>query len=239
MTVFRERFETYFHFGAPIDAGRMKLRRSDEFLDLAQGLYKETVLRCSTGLRTVAHIAEGDLVMTFDHGFRPVVAVERFSFARLGRDLPEAFWPLRLPPGLFGNAGERFVAPDQCLMIESDLAEEEYGDPFVLVPGKVLALLPQVERTRPGPERAIHRLRFERPELVVTNQGAVLLCDTGSFFDDWQNLVPDEDLGQLMNYTALPFEMAADLLRREIRRDGGIDAHLQKHLTRMHERVAG
>ena len=68
--------------------------------------------------------------------------------------------------------------------------------------------------------------------------GAVLLCDTGSFFDDWQNLAPDENIDQLLSYTSLPFDMAADLLRREIRRDGGIEAHLHKHLTRMAGRQA-
>lgn len=238
MTMFRNTFAELFHFDPRLEAVGHSLRRCDEFLDLAQGLYRETVLQTAEGPRSVARIGAGDLVATFDHGLQPVRLVERFDFARLSGMLPEVYWPLRLPMGMFGNAQDRYVAPEQCLLIESDLAEEEMGDAFVLVPAKVLALLPGVERVKPAPERTIFRLRFDRPELVVTDNGAVLLCDTGSFFDDWQNLAPDENIDQLLSYTSLPFDMAADLLRREIRRDGGIEAHLHKHLGRMAGRQA-
>ena len=208
-------------------------RASDALLDLGQGLYGETVLITAEGPRAVARIAAGDRLMTFDHGFQPVSHVERLAFARIPVEIPESMWPLRIPVGLFGNAQDRFVAPDQNILIESDLAEMEFGDPFVLIPARVLAALPQVERVKPSPERVIHRLRFERPELVVTDGGAVLLCDTGSIFDHWEAPDQDRDDGTPLGYSTLPYHEAADLMRREIAHDGGINAHLAKNLSRM------
>lgn len=208
-------------------------RASDALLDLGQGLYGETVLLAAEGPRAVARIAAGDRLMTFDHGLQVVNHVERLAFSRIPVEIPEAMWPLRIPVGLFCNAQDRFVAPDQHLLIESDLAEEEYGDPFVLVPARVLAALPQVERVKPSRERVIHRLRFDHPELVVTDGGAVLLCDTGSIFDHWDAPQQDRDDGAPLGYSTLPFDLAASLLRREIARDGGFSAHLAKNLSRM------
>ncbi|MBD3787563.1 MAG: Hint domain-containing protein [Sphingomonadales bacterium] len=208
-------------------------RASDALLDLGHGLYGETVLVTAEGPRAVARISAGDRLMTFDHGFQVVSHVERLAFSRIPVDIPESMWPLRIPVGLFGNAQDRFIAPDQNILIESDLAEMEFGDPFVLIPARVLAALPQVERVKPSPERVIHRLRFERPELVVTEGGAVLLCDTGSIFDHWEAPDQDRDDGTPLGYSSLPYHEAADLMRREIAHDGGVAAHLAKNLSRM------
>jgi len=240
MSVLSDAFAGLLDLDAHPALARHALRRTDDFLNLAQGIYSETLLLTAEGPRPVGRVAEGDLVMTFDHGLRPVRWVERFDFTRLSGDLPEAIWPLRVPAGLFGNAQERFLAPEQCLLLESDLAEVELGDPFILVPARVLGLLPQVERVAPASARTIHRLRFAQPELVMAANGAVLLCETGSIFDHWQGFA-EEDHGPLLSYTSLPFDMARDLLSREIQHDGGIAAHLEKHLMRMnqHLRVAG
>ncbi|WP_083392600.1 Hint domain-containing protein [Rhodobacter xanthinilyticus] len=209
----------------------------DSFIDLGHGLYAETVLLTTDGPRPIARVAVGDRVLTFDHGPQPVRHIERVEFSWLRTEVPEALWPLRLPPGLFGNTEERFVAPQQALLLESDIAEEDYGDPFVLIPANVLALIPQVERVKPSSERVIFRPRFDRPELVLTEDGAVMLCDTGSMIDDW-GFYDDDDAP--LSYTTLPEDFAVDLLKREIARDGGIEAHIAKHLSRFEKfREAG
>jgi hypothetical protein len=236
MPTIKDKISQLFDLEERPETFRRFLRRTDDYLNLAQGIYGETLLLTAEGPRAVGRIAEGDLVMTFDHGLQSVCGVERFEFARLSRDLPGAIWPLRVAAGLFGNAQERFLAPEQCLLLESDLAESELGDPFVLVPARVLGLLPQVDRVAPTPERVIHRLRFAQPELVMAANGAVLLCETGSIFDHWQGFA-EEDRGPLLSYTSLPFDMARDLLSREILQDGGIAAHLDKHLKRMNQHL--
>ena len=64
-----------------------------------------------------------------------------------------------------------------------------------------------------------------------------MLCDTGSMIDDW-GFYDDDDAP--LSYTTLPEDFAVDLLKREIARDGGIEAHIAKHLSRFEKfREAG
>ncbi|ETD83899.1 Hint domain-containing protein [Rhodobacter capsulatus] len=233
MTMFRNTFADVFHFDDRMATTGQHLRRTDEFLDLAQGFYGETVLQTARGLRRVSSILEGEKMRTFTGGLAPVLGIERFALTRLRHPMPHRFWPLSLPAGLFGNTRNRFVAPEQCLLLQSDLAARELGKPLLLVPAKVLGLLPQVTAVNPGPKAVLYRLLFERPELVVTDRGAVMLCDIGSMFDDWADLDPHDTLAHLPEVAALPFDAAVDLIRREIALDGGLEAHFAKHLARM------
>ncbi|TKD18295.1 hypothetical protein FBT96_10420 [Rhodobacter capsulatus] len=233
MTMFRDTFADVFHFDDRMATTGQNMRRTDEFLDLAQGFYGETVLQTSRGLRRVSSILEGEKMRTFTGGLAPVVTVERFPLARLRHPMPHRFWPLNLPAGLFGNLRNRFVAPEQCLLLQSDLAARELGKSLLLVPAKVMGLLPQVTTVNPGPKAVLYRFLFERPELVVTDRGAVMLCDIGSMFDDWADLDPHDTLAHLPEVAALPFDAAVDLIRREIALDGGVEAHFAKHLARM------
>lgn len=233
MTRFRDTFADVFHFDDRMATTGQQLRRTDEFLDLAQGFYDETVLQTARGLRRAASILEGEKLRTFTGGLAPVLTVERFPLARLRHPMPHRFWPLSLPAGLFGNTRSRFVAPEQCLLLQSDLAARELGKSLLLVPAKVMGLLPQVTTVNPGPKAVLYRFLFERPELVVTDRGAVMLCDISSMFDDWADLDSHDTLAHLPDVAALPFDAAVDLIRREIALDGGLEAHFAKHLARM------
>ncbi|PTV95978.1 Hint domain-containing protein [Rhodobacter aestuarii] len=233
MTVFRDTFADVFHFDERMATTGQHLRGADEFLDLAQGLYGKTVLQTARGLRRVSSLIEGEEVRTFANGSRAIQVIERFPIERLQHPLPERFWPLALPAGLLGNNDRRLVAPEQCLLLHSELAQIEHDKPLLLVPAKVLSLLPQVTTVNPGPKAVLYRLRFEEPELVMSANGAVLLCDIGSMFDDWADLDPHDTLAHLPDVAALPFDEAFDLIQREIEIDGGIEAHFAKHLEQM------
>ena len=233
MTLFRDTFADVFHFDDRMASTSQQLRHGDEFLDLAQGLYGDTVLQTALGPRRVSHILEGDRLRTFTGRLQTVVAVERFALSRLSHPLPERFWPFELPASLFGTTANRIIAPEQCLLLHSELAAAELGRSLLIVPAKVLGLLPQVRPIDPGPEAVLTRLCFETPELVLTDRGAALLCDIGSMFDDWANLDPHDTLAHLPDVAALPFDAALDLIVREIAQDGGIEAHFAKQLARM------
>ncbi|MBZ4021472.1 hypothetical protein CKO11_03210 [Rhodobacter sp. TJ_12] len=233
MTVFRDTFADVFHFDKRMETTGQNLRGSDEFLDLAQGFYGDTVLQTARGLRRVSNLIEGDRIRTFANGSRPIEVIERFPIERLQHPLPERFWPLELPAGLFGNDEKRLIAPEQCLVLHSELAQIELDKPLLLMPAKVLSLLPEVRAVNPGPKAMLYRLRFETPELVLSARGAVFLCDIGSMFDDWADLDPHDTLAHMPNVAALPFDEAYDMIRREIEIDGGAQAHFEKHLEQM------
>lgn len=235
MTMFRDTFGELFRFHERPHGTGEQLRRGDEFLDLGQGFYGETVLQTTQGPRRVAQLNVGDQVQTFSHGPQPILGIERFALSRLTAPMPEEFWPLVLPVGLMGNARPIHVAPEQTLLVHSDLAEREIGHALVLMPAKVLNLLPQVYRAPPPAGDALHRLRFEHPELVVNNRGAVILADIGSMFDDWADLDGRDTLEELCGFASLKVAEAVALLRREIEIDGGVEAHFAKHLKRMEE----
>ena len=63
------------------------------------GLVKGTRVATELGWRPVDAVAAGDLVLTFDRGMQPVVAVRRRFLADLGA----ASWPLSVPAGALGN----------------------------------------------------------------------------------------------------------------------------------------
>lgn len=239
MTVFRDTFGGVFRFGDRMSARGQQLRGTDEFLDLAQGLYGDTVLQTARGPRRASRIEVGDRLRGFGGTLKTVRGTEHFPLHRLSHGLPERFWPFRLPAGLFGNTRARLIAPEQCLLLHSDLAARELGKGLLLVPAKVLRLLPGVHQVDPGPKAVIYRLHFEVPELVLTDRGAVILCDIGSMFDDWADLDPKDTLAHLPDVAALPSKAAIDLIRREIEIDGGIGPHFAKHLERMERRMRG
>lgn len=155
-------------------------------------------LRVATaiGWRPAAALTEGDPVLTFDHGLQPLAEVIRHT-----GPCDDAEPALHVPPGALGQTDALILLPGTAVLIESDLAEELYGDPFVLIPQ---AALDGFRGIRPVAATAAGgvTLRFDRDEIVFTQPGALLLCPSVAGL-----LGPDSD-----RYQPLPVDLADAIL---------------------------
>lgn len=141
------------------------------------GLRAGTLLACEGDWRPVETLEPGDRVLTFDRGPQPIAEIAREVTWGRGEEGGAAAGPLHVPAGVLGNAEAMELMPDQCVLIESDLAEILYGDPFALVPVALLDGMRGIRRLSPAAGGTdIVRLIFARDEVVFANGSALLFC---------------------------------------------------------------
>lgn len=144
--------------------------------DRLAGLTTGSRVATPRGWRPVETITVGDEVMTFDNGLQPVVAVGRGTHFAAAGDLPAHAVPIHVPIGAIGNDEPMVLLPEQIVMLESDAAEALTGDPFALVPAKMLEGFRGIDRIRGlRPVEAIS-LHFDNDELVFADGGALVLA---------------------------------------------------------------
>ncbi|MEI4263240.1 Hint domain-containing protein [Roseovarius sp. D0-M9] len=129
-----------------------------------------------SGWRAVRAVAPGDLVLTFDAGMQRVEEILSEP-AWPGRGpCPHALWPVEVPAGALGNREVMHVAPDQPILIESDVAEALTGDPFALVPARALVDAHGIHRAPPAEGAEVVTLTFAAEQIVFAGGGAMLHC---------------------------------------------------------------
>lgn len=149
----------------------------DAFLNAAtSGILPDTRVASAFGWRPVQALVPGDLVLTFDHGMQPLVEV-RHHLVQAGtapRDV--ASWPLRVSPGVLGNKAPLLLLPGQVILVESDLAEDLLGDPFVAIEARALGGLDGVTRDRPPARFIAVTLHFEADQAIFGAGGMMIVC---------------------------------------------------------------
>lgn len=153
-------------------------------LPLTDGLYSGTKVASQAGWRPVEAIEPGDQVLTFDAGLQRVSAVRRAPMLAFDGpqepDCPPHHWPLEVPAKALGNRQALLIAPDQLVVLESDSAEDRYGDPFVLVPAAALEGWRGIAPVRPPRRAELVILGFEAPQ-IVHGTGALLYHCPGGY----------------------------------------------------------
>jgi hypothetical protein len=140
------------------------------------GLLPGTRLATDMGWRPVEALAEGDRILTFDGGLRPLCGVTRVPLAPAFGRMPRDFWPLEIPAGIIGNRQALRLLPDQAVLVESDLAERLFDDPFALIRARDFYRLDGVAAVSPDPADMTVQLHFEREEIVFADHGLMFLC---------------------------------------------------------------
>ena len=175
--------------------------RADRVDAETQGMVAGTKVATAGGWRPVEAICAGDKVLTFDGGLQVVAGVTR---RWLEIDLKDAAtWPMTVPAGALGNRETMQLLPAQPVMIESDLAEDLFDDPFALIPADLLDGCGGISRSRPEQRIEVIELHFDRDEIVFANIGALFLCRAKG---DLLSAPCHED------YTVLPRAEAAQLV---------------------------
>lgn len=139
---------------------------------LVDGLASTQFLATPDGWVEAGDLAVGDRVLTFEGGEMPVARVFRSVQALR---VPQPFWPVFLPVGAMDNEEPAELLPAQMVMLESDLAEELHGEPFVLVPASALVGWNGITRRAPEAAEIVH-IQFETPQLVFAGRSLLLGC---------------------------------------------------------------
>lgn len=140
------------------------------------GLTSGTRVATARGWFPVELLSVGDKVMTFDNGLQPLVAITRGTHFAAAGDMPVFAVPIHVPIGALGNEEPLVLLPEQVVMIESDAAEDLTGDPFALVPAKVLEGFRGIERIRGLRPVDTFTLHFENDEVIIAEGSTLLLA---------------------------------------------------------------
>lgn len=150
---------------------------------VAEGILATTPIATPDGWRPAGDLQTGAQVMTFDSGNQTVSQALTLPL----EDPPPEFWPLRIPPWAMDNREEVLLLPEQKVLIESDCAEDLFGDPFALIPARALEGWRGIERCRPPPLLAAVQLRFVRHQVIYASRGVLLSCAGDALAEsDWQ-----------------------------------------------------
>ncbi len=144
-----------------------------------------TCISCPGGPRMIEHIAEGDQVMTMDHGIQTVRWIGRRTYAAVGR-----LAPIKIKAGTLNAIVDLEVSPQHRILLQGPEAELLFGTSEVLVPAKHLVNDDTITVRRGGEVEYIHLL-FDHHEVVWADGVAtetLFLGETGKRALDAENL---------------------------------------------------
>lgn len=144
--------------------------------DLTAGLICGTQVATQLGWRDVGAVVVGDQVLTFDGGMQTVVSVNRKTITSAGDFAPGEEWLMFVPEEALGNQDDMYLLPQQTVMVESDVAEEVFGDPFAMIAATALEGYSGITRVPPPAAIEIVTLTFAQDEVVFANTGALMYC---------------------------------------------------------------
>lgn len=137
------------------------------------GLLSGTHVASNLGWRQAGALSVGDKVLTFDHGMQPVAAIERETVYMPEGGFSPAQCPLYVPVDAIYNRAPMWLMPDQGVMLESELAEDDNGDPFVIVPACALEGYRGIRRGQPGAKLELVMPRCENDEVIYAEAGTL------------------------------------------------------------------
>ena len=177
----------------------------------ARGIVAGTRVATVGGWRTVEDLVPGDPVMTVDNGPQHLVDVRRRALWSGPEPCPEELCPLAAPPTALGNRSPLLLLPEQLVLIESEVAEESYGVPFVLIPAAALEGWRGIAPIEPHRRVETVSLHCAGDEIVYANGVGLIHCSPPDGATGPEPL-PLEPRRTPSGYTVLPLDMARFLV---------------------------
>lgn len=137
----------------------------------ATGILIGTRIATNFGWRNVEALCLGDMVLTFDHGFRSIVGLRRVVLWDGRGTCPEFLLPLKIKRGLLENAQPKHVLPMQGVMVESDAAEDYRGDPFAVLMPSAIERYGLAEKVHQSEPLEVVLLEFDEEEVIYGECG--------------------------------------------------------------------
>lgn len=150
---------------------------------VADGIFATTLIATPDGWCQAGSLRPGAHLLTFDGGAQRITGWQIVPFSQT----PTSFWPLLIPSWAMDNRDEIILLPEQKVLIEADIAEDLYGDPFALIPARALEGWRGIQRCRPPEAAAAVQLRFSQHQVIYASRGLLLSCAGDPLTDsNWQ-----------------------------------------------------
>ncbi|WIY25334.1 Hint domain-containing protein [Parasedimentitalea psychrophila] len=169
------------------------------------GLLAGTHVASNLGWRPVEALSVGDRVLTFDHGMQEITELHRETILMPEEILMDPQCPMFVPQDALHNRVPMWVMPDQGILVESDLAEDAQGDPFVVVPACALEGYRGIHRAAAGQCLQLVMPRFAQDQVIYLEAG--LLAFSATPFSILESAAPRDGL-----YRVLQQDAARDLI---------------------------
>ncbi|MEM1431269.1 MAG: Hint domain-containing protein [Pseudomonadota bacterium] len=177
----------------------------------ARGIVAGTRIATNEGWRRAETICAGEAVMTFDNGPKPVRSVSRRLCPGPSAGKAVAQPLVVLAPGVAGNGSTLMLLPGQPILLESDIAERLYGDPFALLPATAMSELPDVSSMLSETPVGAVSLIFDDEQIVYADGQALLHCEGARTASP--ATLDDAVFGPATPYPVLPLAEARWLLQ--------------------------
>ena len=167
------------------------------------GLPPATVVANDTGWAAIERIVPGDQILTFDNGMQTIVENRVVTIRRAEIPDSKAF-TIHVPKGVLGNSIDMNLMPMQEVVLESDRAEAQFGDPFVLIPALLLDGHKGITRQPLKSEVKLHVLTFESEQIIQINGAMLALAPCQAWFSPFaETAAPEQDCYPRLSPTQL------------------------------------
>lgn len=132
---------------------------------------QDSLIQTVSGPRPVQSLRPGDMVLTCDHGFQPLLWAGHRALDARGLDLMPQHRPIRIAPGALGPgqpARALTVSPQHRILLRSRIVRRMLGIPEVLVPARRLIGLPGVEVLHSARSVTYWHLLFARHQILLS-----------------------------------------------------------------------
>lgn len=131
-----------------------------------------TLIETASGCRPVEHLKTGDLILTKDHGLRPIRWIGSRKLSK--RDLVQLphLRPIRIAAGALGHGKperDLLVSPQHRILVHSKIAKNRFTTPEVLVAAKQLLLVSGIDYAEDLAEVEYFHFIFDEHEIVTSN----------------------------------------------------------------------
>jgi hypothetical protein len=153
------------------------------------GLLNGTLLATNTGWCPIERVQANDPVLTFDNGMQNVVQNRAIIIRKTQIPAAKAF-TMFVPAGALGNQRDMSILPMQEVVLESDIAEEMFGNAFVLAPCALLDGYKGITRHPILTDLSLHMLTFKAEEIVQAEGEVLMLAQSEGCFSPLDEAAP-------------------------------------------------
>lgn len=155
------------------------------------GMLSGTQIATDTGWCPIERVLADDHILTFDNGMQAVVQNRTVVIRRAEIPDQKAF-TMFIPRGVLGNRTDMNVLPMQEVVLESDIAEKQFGNAFILMPSILLEGYKGITRHPIMTDISLHMLTFKAEQIVQANGDLLMLAQNEACLSPFAETIVSE-----------------------------------------------
>ncbi|KEJ89505.1 Hint domain-containing protein [Sulfitobacter donghicola] len=151
------------------DTERTSHQQNNEYQDYVACFVTGALIETDKGPKPVEALQEGDLLMTLDRGYQPVLAVLSQSFDKKALEERPKLRPVRIRAGALGQElpeRDLLVSPQHRFLARSSVVKRMFGEEETLLSATQLASLPGIRVDQKAKEVTYFHLVMAQHEIL-------------------------------------------------------------------------